>query len=448
MKALSEPKPQASIHKVMEPSKVSKRKKQMRRQPIRPAIGSFYDIMHNHAGTSLFTRPLFWTALHMKLLNCHFLQLPPQLTPIPTPPSSQCLREVSRTVISITKELNTLISTDKPITMENTREKDEAINVVLTTLYPDRFVVPCRPGLGIRFGPRHHARAAGFPLLWYRVPDDYLTSSFGSSTTIAASRAASPDSGPSTPPEIVAAVHSPPILVFVSRRHTDYMRKNCLASSLRGSNAEANGPVLRLQALRAKEATPKNADEDPYYFGIMVAMAQRHVYASLEAATDFKPRDVKVHVLAVAEHDAALIVYTGIVPAALLSMFHEPDTAPSGNPLVIITHSRVPVWPALGLKERLGQALGPDLVGHYDDRTIDTFHETVVRASEPSSLKRKREDERPREILSEVFNDTRPIHMRTINEHWKDLPEDLPEPPRTKRQRVGDMIWRSEMRKI
>ncbi|KAI1745287.1 hypothetical protein F4680DRAFT_401689 [Xylaria scruposa] len=436
MKALSEPKPQAPIRKVMKPANVTKRKK-LRRQPIRPAIGSLYDIMHDHAGISLFTYPVYWTALHTKLLNCRFVQLPPHLTPIPTPPSSQRPRKVSQTIISIGRHLDTLMATDKPITAGNTSQKNEAMATVLSTLYPEHLSDAFRQRLGMRFGSRYHLGAGGTRLLWRRMPDANPMSSYDSSTTKTISQPASPEASQSTALADMAT-RSPPILAYVSRRHTNYPRVNCLSNSMR-SKGKPNEPVLRLQALRAKLLTPKNADEDPHYLGLMVAMAQQYVYTNLKAATNFKPRDVEVRVLAVAEEDNAFVVYTGIVPAALLSMFHEPDTAPTSNSEVIISHARVPVWPVLGLKERLGKALGPDLVGHFDDDTIDTFHETVIRAPQASSKKREREQER--EVLSEVFNDTRPWDLRTFNEHWGNLPDprDLPDPPRPKKRRVGDI---------
>ncbi|KAI0192290.1 hypothetical protein EV127DRAFT_468877 [Xylaria flabelliformis] len=397
MKAMREPIPQAPMRKVMKPAMVTKRKK-LCRQRMRPAIGSLYDIMDNHAGAGLFARPLFWTDLHTKLLNCRFVQLPPHLTPIPTPPSSQRPRKVSRTIVSIGRELDTLMATDKPIIKANILLKYQAISAVLSTLYPECFSAPSYPGLGILFGPRCYQGVVGNPLLWHHINPDANPTSFDSSTTLTGSQPVSREASYSTA-SVNAVTDSPLILAYISRRHIDHQRKNCMSVTKR-SNGEPNEPVLRLQAHRSKKVTPKNANEDPYYFGIMVAIAQKCVYTDLSAATNFKPRDVKVRLLVASEADNAFIVYTGIVPGALLSMFHEPDTAPTSNTEVKIEHARVPIWPVMGLKERLGKALGSDLVGHYDDSTIDTFRETVTRAPKASSKKRERE------ALSEVTNGT------------------------------------------
>ncbi|KAI1754794.1 hypothetical protein F4782DRAFT_528154 [Xylaria castorea] len=403
MKALSKPIPQAKMCKVIKATKVTKRKK-LRRRPIRPAIGSLYDIMHDHAGVGLFVRPLYWTDLHMKLLSCRFVQLPPHTTPIPssssTPkssPPSQRSPRISRTVVSIGKNLDILMATHNPVMIRDTGGKNTAMAALLSTFYPRYFSDPLHfAELDMLFGRYLYRRAANCHLLWHHTDPDANVMSFDSTTTRAASQPVSRAASYSMA-QIDVTTNNSPILAYVSRSHMDYIRRNYYRI-LRGPKGAPNDPVSRLQSCRSKALIPKNADEDPSFLGVMVAIAQQSVYTNMRTAAGFTPHDVKVRLLTVAEEDNAFIVYTATVPAALLSMFHEPDTAPTGNSEVIVEHAHVPVWPVLGLKERLGKALGSDIVGEYDDTIIDTYEEEVAPVAEADSKKRGRE------ALSEVFN--------------------------------------------
>ncbi|KAI0452890.1 hypothetical protein F5B21DRAFT_481494 [Xylaria acuta] len=404
MKALSEPGIlQSKMCKFTKSTKVTKRRK-LRRRPIRPAIGSLYDIMHDYAGVPLFIRPLYWTDLHTKLLSCRFMQLPPHATPTPpsssTPKSSSSSQHsprIPQTVVSIGKHLDTLMATHTPVTMRDTGEKDMAMAALLSTFYPRCFSDPLRfAELDMLFGPYLYRAAANCQLLWHRADPDANTTSFDSATTRAASQPVSRAASYSMASMDMTTDNSP-IMAYVSRSHIDYIRKNFFRIA-KGPNGAPNEPVSRLQSRRSKALIPKNADEDPYFIGVMVAMAQQSVYTNMRTATGFTPRDVKVRLLTVAEEDDAFIVYTATVPGALLSMFHKPDTAPTGNSEVIVEHAHVPVWPVLGLKERLGKALGSDVVGEYDDNVMDTYEEEVAPVAEAGSRKRGRE------ALSEVFN--------------------------------------------
>ncbi|KAI8955121.1 hypothetical protein F4801DRAFT_529711 [Xylaria longipes] len=403
MKSLSELIPQSKMRKVTKAARVTKRRK-LGRRPISPAIGSLYDIMHDNAGVSLFLRPLYWTDLHTKLLNCRFVQLPPQTTPTPpslsTPKSSSSSQRsprIPQTVVSIGKNLDTLMAPHTPFNMRDTREKDEAMAALLSTFYPRCFSDPLRfADLDILFGPYLYRGAANCQLLWHHVDPDANTMSFDSATTRAASQPVSRAASYSMASMDLTA-NNPSILAYVSRSHIDYIRRNFFRI-IKGPNGAPNEPVFRMQSRRSQALIPKNLDEDPYFLGVMVAIAQQLVYTSMRTATGFAPRDVKVRMLTVAEEDEAFIVYTATVPRALLSMFHEPDTAPAGNSEVIVEHAHVPIWPVLGLKERLGKALGSDIVGEYDDSVMDTYEEELAPVAEAGSKKRGRE------ALSEVFN--------------------------------------------
>lgn len=150
----------------------------IRRKHVVPEIGSLYDILHDHATTSLFILPLCWTNLHIQLLGCRFTQLPAQETPTPTP-SKSSRRATPPTVLNMSRDLNTLISTELDRPLLQTR----AMKDVLSTLFPTHLsrARTC-VDLGIRFGPRWHHRAVRCQAVW-KHPDSSSTS-FDSASTL------------------------------------------------------------------------------------------------------------------------------------------------------------------------------------------------------------------------------------------------------------------------
>ncbi|RYP19857.1 hypothetical protein DL765_003111 [Monosporascus sp. GIB2] len=194
------------------------------------------------------------------------------------------------------------------------------------------------------------------------------------------------------------ATSDAPILAYVSRSQLNHVRRNCFRV-LAGPNRIYNGPVHRLQALRSKMLMPKNQDEDQYILAVMITLAQQAAYSeTASSGATFHPRDLKIRVLSTSEDDDAFIVYTGIVPAAFLRMFHEPEKAPPGDTKIHISYAQVPIWPVLGLKERLGQALGSEVVGDFDALNMETYEDELPPTPETPSPKRRRE------VLTEVFN--------------------------------------------
>ena len=91
--------------------------------------------------------------------------------------------------------------------------------------------------------------------------------------------------------------------------------------------------------------------------------------------------DVKVQLLTHSDDTSEFIVYTAIVSAHFLRRFAEP-TKVSGTEQergIRIEYQKVPIWPVLGLKERLGKALGRDIAGNYFDEDIVAAVEIMVR---------------------------------------------------------------------
>lgn len=85
--------------------------------------------------------------------------------------------------------------------------------------------------------------------------------------------------------------------------------------------------------------------------------------------------DVRLGIITLDGETRDFIVYTTVVTAAFLKRFAEPmKAAPNSQDQsgMRIEFTRVPVWPVLGLRERLGKALGRELVGDVQE-AIDLF---------------------------------------------------------------------------
>ncbi|KXJ85169.1 hypothetical protein Micbo1qcDRAFT_181041 [Microdochium bolleyi] len=123
-----------------------------------------------------------------------------------------------------------------------------------------------------------------------------------------------------------------------------------------GLNVSYDAPVHQLEASRSETFMFSNISEYQYLVAAIIALAQREVYTNDEAGSSrFRSRDVPVHLITVFEQKHAyFIVYSAVVPATYLEMFHEPNKAPTGRAKLNIYHTRVPMWPLKGLKERLG----------------------------------------------------------------------------------------------
>ncbi|ORY55121.1 uncharacterized protein BCR38DRAFT_452908 [Pseudomassariella vexata] len=374
-----------------------KRPRRPRRNHIVPESGSLYDVMHEHQGLSLFVLPICWTDLHTRLLGCRFVQLPPQNTP--TPSSSNSPRRsparTSPTVVEIGRYLDTLMTTE---TSRNIMMKNRALRNIMMTLFPDHLSKP-KAGLAeldLRFGGRLYQKAVRCQVLW-KHPDACL--SFDSATTWTSSRSTNQLLASMN---VTVAANDAPILAYVSRSNLDCIRNNCFRIAP-GPMKSYNGPVHQLQKLRSKHLIPSNPDEDQYFIAAMIAMAQKTVYADGLRSNIISPRDVKVRLFTVSEEENTFLVYTATVPAAFLMMFHEPHKAPQENAKFDIEFTSVPVWPVLGLKERLGKALGEEVVGGFDELNIETYDEEEE--EELTSIPQvTTSPKRRREALSEVLN--------------------------------------------
>ncbi|OAA57558.1 hypothetical protein SPI_07217 [Niveomyces insectorum RCEF 264] len=295
-----------------------------------------------------------------------------------------------------------------------------------------------------------------------RETNDYFSSRSSSQRSAGASGAAAAAAA-------TAATTDGPLLAYINRSHLALIRQNLfrIAPGPRGGDHQ-NTPVARLQSLRSRMLVPCDLDRDAYLVGVFVALAQAHFYDNY-SNDEFLPRwastsscwwannknngsggsghygrngnrnnsgrttacvpdfhDVTLRILTHDDTTSDFIVYTAVVTAAFLQRFAAPTQAtPDVQASQLrITYVRVPVWPVLGLKVRLGHALGRDLVGDdledddnsllFADKTSDdddddaatteTFYESQdERARRLGSLKRKRTE---RHTLADVLQAT------------------------------------------
>lgn len=399
------------------------RARNSRRRPRRPEPGSIYGIMREHSGAMLYVLPICWTDAHARLLGAEFVALPPVLTPMPSQRGAASSRHGSggggggslyptcppAWAAALGRDLTALLS------LNPTRPyvKALAIKSVLSMLYPSALTrSKTAVELDLHFGGRVFRKAIRIPVLWRSADaaiDDW--SSFDSVTTVLAS---SSDrlSYHSNSSSQTAPVTISPVLVYINRTQLAFIRQNLfrIVPGPEGGD-QLNEPVSRLQQLRSKLLIPEDVDHDAHFVAILLAMAQAHFYPEAPWAGSQQPRrtawadkrtptpafrDVKVQILTHADDTAQFVVYTAVVTAAFLKRFAEPSRAPMDGAAaagIKIEYAKVPIWPVLGLKERLAKALGRDIVGDVaDDGSMETWESPIEREHRVDTLKRKRAD--------------------------------------------------------
>jgi hypothetical protein len=182
---------------------------------------------------------------------------------------------------------------------------------------------------------------------------------------------------------------------------------------------------------------PLNENHDAHYLAIMLAMAQSYFYsgACSRSSSQSSPRfgggktienppssfsNVTVRLITHADDTAEFVVYEAEITSTFLERFAHPTKAPTEDvdPGLEITFQRVPVWPILGLKERLARALGYEIAGdlalqEFDGESNDIetwldpeekrYRQRVKRRIASIGVKRRRAAEE-REALSERVN--------------------------------------------
>lgn len=401
-----------------------RRKKRVARRVHRPSIDSLYDLLNQHSGTSLFVRPICWTDLHAKVLGAEFIELPACDAPQPSyvvgsPPSKGHMRP-SKAITTLSEALTEVMNYRLPSFSHALGSL--AVRTVMATLWPEPFkksTVLC--DFNLFFGGRVYRDALRVPAMWnYPAQDSNSTcQSFDSRTTRPAESFNAPDKTNGT---TAHCKEGRPMMCYIGKQQLALIRRNLFRISS-GPNQTRNEPVYRLQQLRAKALVPGNDDHDSHLIGIFLGMAQRHFYTqpkgpgprtSKYAPSKGEPlhptfHDLTLRILSTDVETAEFLVYTGYVTAGFLERFHAPLRVPhltdEGKvPGIRIEFTRVPIWPILGLKERLGQALGSEIVGPVDVDNVERWEEKEEGKGEDEANGNDSASKRKREALAEVFN--------------------------------------------
>ncbi|KAK7747887.1 hypothetical protein SLS53_001139 [Cytospora paraplurivora] len=392
----------------------------------RPEPGSLYDILHENQGESLFTIPICWTDQHSKLLDVQWIHRDTVREPVPdfNSMSFKYPPHPTRIATELSKDLTTILSPS-----DSSPLSCACIKNVMSTLFPATLSKPrTAMDFELRIGNRVLKRAVRAPVLWKQY--EYGSHSFDSASTRIASTygripsssreacgtqstESSRDSSLSTSPQ--------PVLVFINRDSLDTIRRSLYRVVPGPPNGDRrNTPVANLQTLRSKKLIPQNADHDPYMVAIMIAVAQWYCYPPMSKPSsrsssqrssqawgpgpemcsqqpDFK--DIPIKVITQQSNTAEFVVCSAVVTAAFLRRFDRPSKAPKADdPLnggLKIEVTKVPIWPVLGLKERLAKALGPEIAGDmacadFADGDIETWETEKEREFRTETLKRKR----------------------------------------------------------
>lgn len=393
----------------------------------RPAEGSIYDILHEHAGLSLFVRPCFWTDMHGSLLGVRFdpTSLPgSHLDPsVLLPRSTEAHPEQS----PIFKSFCSTFADKNTRALAPTRSM--AIGNALSSLWPDTFRKPIlMPELHLFFGDRVYRDAVRTHALW-NFPEDCACSPKASFTTVSTEPADSRTAYSQTEYEL----SNSPMLCYVNRSQLSATRNIHPPMDHRGA---VNLPVFRLLKAKAKRTIPAIPDHDVRFAAIFLAMAQRHFYPTPPASSTRgsfwttnlpgtpMPRpsfeDTTLHILTEdALDDNELIVYKGHVTREFLERFHNPFAAPRDEEGLVcgmhIEYTRVSMKPYLDPQD-LGRALG-DIITRYQYPTkeipdYDAVDNGIL--NEESNCKRRRRREGP-----DVPCDENPVGVKKRCLRWQ-----------------------------
>ena len=383
----------------------------------KPKKNSLHDVLRRNAGASLFVRPICWTDFHAQVLGAKFIELPSCDTPQPimvagSPPSRGHLRP-SPTITTLSDSLTEILLpvSEHPILNAN------AVRTVLATLWPEALAKPqFLPELHLFFGDKVYRDVVRCQIMW-TYPMEDPKSSYSSFNTVSTRPANSFRDSPCGSPG--SPQGGAPMMCYIGKAQLASIRKN-LFRVAQGPGKTFNEPVWRLQQLRSKLLVPANSNHDAHFVGIFLVMAQRHFYNAAPPSArrdsrwhmgEGKPKrpdfqDIKLRILTHDTETAEFLIYTGHVTAAFLDKFHDPYRIPAGDAGkdlgMRIEYTRVPIWPILGLRERLGKALGHDIVGPFDptiiERWVNEEDDEDEMETTPNGEKRKRE------ALSEVLN--------------------------------------------
>ncbi|KAI1071373.1 hypothetical protein LB507_011694 [Fusarium sp. FIESC RH6] len=407
-------------------SAIETKKRRKNRVYICDKHSLYYTLLEN-SGEALFVRPARWTDLHAQLLGARWEELPPCDTPKPVvkadTSSSRGPRKCPETAATLISQLETILEPKtKPYLQSYTVKK------VFKTLWPTAFTkLHNSQNLDLYFGCCVYLNAVEIQLMWSIHGDEEMSSSCSSSRTASPQPAGSLCVPARSSSE--KSRYNCPMIAYISKRQLEsvHNRPFGLKNVPRGAQ---NGPVMRLHKLCARKPLPSNSDQDAYLVAIFLGMAQKRFYPPPPETEEPKSQDVGTKKpgdekpgkkkrelrmapkqgmaecpdfhdlkLSIITHDAEtkeFIIYTSNVTKGFLRKFHNPFRVPRDDgdaalPGLKIEFTRVPIWPLVGLRERLGKALGHEIVGAFDENQMETWE----RGPEKEAGEKRKRDPSP-----------------------------------------------------
>ncbi|KDN64737.1 hypothetical protein CSUB01_11870 [Colletotrichum sublineola] len=361
--------------------------------------GSQSDRLNKNAWRRLFLRSIKWIDLHLGSLEMEFLELPPINKPLPKAELLKPNPKLPDPVQPLMDALNNLLD---PRSKKSPRRQ---ILTAISELYPKQMLPIKITELHQYFGGRGFCGAHPVQAAWELTPErfSFITPGEPAPTVTLDSHNIPPVANIGG-----SIANNQPILVYIHPKSVAATR---------------NASARRRKKSSYRMTVPSSTKEDPYLAAVILALAQRPFYresvlsadgssVSSPASSSLKEpqfHDVTVHILTVDDSEPSspyFVVYKGLVTKELLYNLHEPAKKRriAGHADVAgtigkkrgmnIESTRVLVWPILGLKEGLGEALGKEIVGPFDEKNIEMWDQT--RNPNESSLegrKRKREEE-------------------------------------------------------
>ncbi|KAG8665270.1 hypothetical protein FPOAC2_14525 [Fusarium poae] len=364
---------------------------------------SLRDLLQINLDKGLFRQPVQWVDLHARLLGTQWEELPPCDTPGPivvkgTQPSRSHL-DPSEPAQALCNALTDIIQPDlDPARLSN------AIKTGLGTLWPAVFSNSGHlPELDLYFGDHVYLSAVQVKAIWH-LPCDGAKSHYSSPAPASTQPAGCSDTSTQSPSS--DNYTTGPAIAYISKEELAFRRSRPFEVH-EHPETKQNEPVIHLGELIARKLVPSNMDRDAYLVAVFLGMAQAHFYSPPPAANKGRPtiklkegippcpdfRDLKLRIVTHNTETSSFIVYTGHVTSRFLQKFHDPsyacpndDNASSSG--IKIEYTRVPVWPILGLRERLGKALGDEIVGAFNQDEMKTWEKDP---GEKRGEKRKRD---------------------------------------------------------
>lgn len=368
-----------------------------------PEPGSLYAEMKKTSGGPLWVKPVYWNERQLGILGVRWHELPPITDPAPQPidtdegsirdqhPNTCAPRDSS----SLFCDLKKLALSTSPGS-HGIHADRIAIQGILGKLWPAAFGTPQFETLHLIADGMTYPDCVPAQMLFPQMTPDNTPSSLMTRWELKAnSNRITPKKGERSlfwSPKFGACYISPKELARI--HHRDRFSKPSLSHQTE----------MRMKRI--------SSGMDPVLVGLFLSMAQRHFYASPRfnlvkcklykdgygckkrkaryipcsgSITDPVLGDVKLRIISHEirkpgsyDDDAAyFLVYTATVKGDFLRRFHDPFSAflgDDGKPRGLdIEYTRVPMWPVLGLRERMGKALGMDFVGPFDDTMPKTY---------------------------------------------------------------------------